>query len=168
MPSLRSRQVWSRTRAPREVLPESRIPLRRRSTASRPRHDIGKPDTKYVDERLQGDPHSVVSARVATALGASPRISTVILHNHRAYSHWRKLLDKHGVWIASRWTEERRQKFASEFANPTLDLRLLVLFHRADNAYRRPGGSDESQDSVTWFENRLLAERLVDHCRGSL
>ena len=67
-------------------------------------HDIGKPDTQYADGRPQGDPHSVVSARIATALGASPRISTAIVHNDRAYSHWRRLLDKNGVWTASRWT----------------------------------------------------------------
>jgi len=44
---------------------------------------------------------------------------------------------------------------------PDLDVRLLVLFHRADNAYRRPDVLEESLDSVLWFENRLAEEKLL-------
>jgi hypothetical protein len=124
-------------------------------------HDIGKPQTQYVHGRLQGDSHSVLSARIATALGASSRIATVILHNDRGYSYWRRLVDQKDGWCATQWTEERRLRFVSEFGNPALDLRLLVLFTRADNACRRPAVRDESHDPVTWLENRLLEERLI-------
>jgi hypothetical protein len=36
-----------------------------------------------------------------------------------------------------------------------------VLFHRADNGYRRASTLDESVDPVFWFENRLLKEGLL-------
>lgn len=124
-------------------------------------HDIGKPVTKYVGGRLSGEPHSVVSARIAKELGAPDRLVQVILSNDRAYSYWRKLQDKNGNWSASRWTPERRDKFHDEFGRAGLDTRLLVLFHRADNAYRRPVHQDESIDYVRWFENRLIEEGLI-------
>jgi hypothetical protein len=124
-------------------------------------HDIGKPATTYVDGRLCGEPHSVVSANIAASLGTPDRLIQVILANDRAYSHWRKLIDKHGVWSAARWTAERRQKFREEFGRENLDLRLLVLFHRADNAYRRPVDPDEAIDYARWFENRLIEEKLI-------
>ena len=85
----------------------------------------------------------------------------MILSNDRAYSSWRRLHDNKGAWAPARWNFERRQRFLAEFGAPGLDLRLLVLFHRADNAYRRPAGLDESQDSVLWFENRLVEENLL-------
>lgn len=125
-------------------------------------HDIGKPVTQYKNSRLSGEPHSAISARIASGLGAPDRLVQIILSNDRAYGHWRKLQDKTGAWTAKRWTPERRDKFRAEFGRPGLDLRLLVLFHRADNAYRRPAQLDESVDSVFWFENRLLAEGLLE------
>lgn len=126
-------------------------------------HDIGKPDTQYQGGHLVGDSHSVISARIAAKLGAPDRLVQVILSNDRAYSHWRRLENKYHQWTATRWTEERRAKFVEEFGRPGLDLNLLVLFHRADNAYRRPEQADESLDSVLWFENRLLSEGLLVH-----
>lgn len=124
-------------------------------------HDIGKPVTKYVDGRLSGEPHSVVSARIAEELGAPDRLVQIILSNDRAYSYWRKLRDKNGNWTASRWTPERRAQFREEFGRAGLDVPLLVLFHRTDNAYRRPVDPDESIDYVRWFENRVLEEQLI-------
>lgn len=124
-------------------------------------HDIGKPVTEYSDGRLSGEPHSVISARIAADLGAPDRLVQVILANDRTYSHWRKLKDKTGAWSAARWTPERREKFRQEFGRSGLDLRLLVLFHRADNAYRRRVDRDESIDYVRWFENRIVEERLI-------
>jgi hypothetical protein len=99
---------------------------------------------------------------MAVELGGPDRLVQVIISNERAYSHWRKLLDKKGVWRQSRWTPERQEKFRAEFGRPGLDNRLLVLFHRADNAYRRPERLDEAVDHVLWFENRLLAEGLLE------
>jgi len=125
-------------------------------------HDIGKPFTERRDGRLIGEPHSVISARTATDLGAPDRLVQVIISNDRAYSHWRKLQGKKSIWDRSRWTPERQEKFRAEFGRPELDKRLLVLFHRADNAYRRPQQLDEAVDHVLWFENRLLAERLLE------
>ena len=124
-------------------------------------HDIGKPQTQHANDRLVGDSHSVISARIAASLGASDRLVQVILSNDRAYSHWRKLLDKSGRWSSERWTSDRREKFRAEFGRPGLDLELLVLFHRADNGYRRPDKLDESVDPTLWFESRLLAEGLL-------
>ena len=125
-------------------------------------HDIGKPVARYENGRLVGDPHSVISAKIAEKLGAPDRLVQVIYSNDRAYSHWRKLRDKKGRWTADRWTEGRRQKFVTEFGRDGLDLRLLVLFHRADNGYRRPGILDETVDSVVWFERLLVAEGLLN------
>ncbi|WP_230970278.1 HD domain-containing protein [Nitrogeniibacter aestuarii] len=124
-------------------------------------HDIGKPDTCYENGRLSGDSHSVISARIASDLGAPDRLVQVILSNDRAYSHWRKMQDKSGQWSAARWTPERREKFREEFGRDGLDTRLLILFHRADNAYRRPVSDDESIDHVRWFENSLIREGVV-------
>ena len=125
-------------------------------------HDIGKPLTEHKNGRLSGEPHSLVSARIAADLAAPDRLVQVILSNDRAYSYWRKLKDKTGVWTAKGWTPERRDKFRAEFGRPELDLRLLVLFHRADNAYRRAEQLDETVDPVLWFENRLVAESLLE------
>ncbi len=124
-------------------------------------HDIGKPITKYVDGRLVSESHSILSARIAEELDADERLVQVILSNDRAYSHWRKLLDKDGVWQSARWTGSRREMFVEEFGRGNLDLSLLVLFHRADNAYRRPALLDEATDSVYWFENKLIELGLV-------
>ncbi len=124
-------------------------------------HDIGKPLTLYENGRLAGDSHSVVSARIAEEIGAPDRLVQIILSNDRAYSHWRKLLDKHGNWSEARWTSERRMKFIDEFGRAKLDLSLLVLFHRADNAYRRPQVLTEATDSVIWFENQLIELKLL-------
>lgn len=124
-------------------------------------HDIGKPQTRYVDGRLSGDSHSVISARIALELGAPDRLVQVILSNDRAYSHWRKLYDRHGNWQSSRWTDERRRQFIDEFGRASLDLSLMVLFHRADNAYRRPENADQSKDSVIWFEGKLIETGLL-------
>jgi hypothetical protein len=85
----------------------------------------------------------------------------VILRNDRAYGYWQKLVGKDGVVSPTRWTAERRLRFIEEYGKPGLDLRLLVLFHRADNAYRREEVGDAWRDSVAWFENRLLEEELV-------
>lgn len=123
-------------------------------------HDIGKPFTTYEDGRLVGDPHSVISANIAKKLGASKRLCLVILHNDRPYSYWRKQIGKRGEWSMTRWTRDRRESFRREFGDSALDLNLLVMFHRADNAYRRPVNLVEHEDPVFWFENRLLAEGL--------
>ena len=125
-------------------------------------HDIGKPITRRKNGRLVGDSHSVISAKIAAELGAPDRLVQVIYSNDRAYSYWRKLQDKKGRWTADPWTEDRRQKFVTEFGRKGLDLRLLVLFHRADNGYRRPGTLDETIDPVVWFERRLVAEGLLN------
>ena len=125
-------------------------------------HDIGKPITRRKNGRLVGDSHSVISAKIAAELGAPDRLVQVIYSNDRAYSYWRKLQDKKGSWTADPWTEDRRQKFVTEFGRKGLDLRLLVLFHRADNGYRRPGTLDETIDPVVWFERRLVAEGLLN------
>ena len=124
-------------------------------------HDIGKPEVRFEGGRVRGDSHSVISARIAERLGAPERLVRVILLNDRAYSHWRKLIDKSGQWSSSRWTAERRRMFLDEFGAPGVDLALLVRFHRADNAYRRPSELDESKDEVFWFENRLIEARLL-------
>jgi hypothetical protein len=124
-------------------------------------HDIGKPETKYKNGRLLGESHSVISARIAGELGAGDRLVQVILSNDRAHSHWRKMQDACGVWQPGRWTEERSGKFVEEFCRPNLDLALLVLFHRADNAYRRPPVLAENIDPVTWFETQLLEQGLL-------
>jgi hypothetical protein len=71
------------------------------------------------------------------------------------------LLDERGAWTRSRWSDERRRKFVAEFGRRGLDLPLLVRFHRADNAYRRPENGDESTDPVIWFEQQLLADGLA-------
>lgn len=125
-------------------------------------HDIGKPAVDFREGRVHGDSHSVISARVAEELGAPDRLVRVVLLNDRAYSYWRKLLDNKGRWTAARWTAERREAFSREFSPSSVDLRLLVLFHRADNGYRRAATLDESVDPVFWFENRLVAEALLD------
>ena len=124
-------------------------------------HDIGKPDVDFRDGRHRGNPHSVLSARIAQDLGVDPRLVSVILRNDRAHSHWRKLQSKHGGWTAQRWTAERRALFAQEFDPAAVDLVLLVRFHRADNAYRRSAVREEPVDSVLWFENRLIDEGLL-------
>ncbi len=124
-------------------------------------HDIGKPVTRYESGHLSGESHSILSARMAADLGAPERLVQIILSNDRAYSYWRKLLDQRGVWTRSRWSDERRRSFVEEFGRGELDLALLVRFHRADNAYRRPQNGDESTDSVIWFEQQLLQEGLV-------
>ncbi len=124
-------------------------------------HDIGKPWTRYVEGNLVGDSHSIVSARIAEELGASARVTKVILRNDRAYSHWRKLSGKQKEIDLARWTEARRQAFRSEFADPTLDLELMVLFHRADNGYRRVPIASFETDPVFWFEATLLREGLL-------
>lgn len=124
-------------------------------------HDIAKPVTRYENGKLSGDSHSVLSANIAQSLGAEDRLVQVIFSNDRAYSHWRKLLDKNGVWHSERWTQERRERFVDEFGRAGLDLELLVLFHRADNAYRRPEFMTEANDSVLWFEKQLLSQDLL-------
>lgn len=124
-------------------------------------HDIGKPLTLYEGGRLVGDSHSVISANIARTLGAPERLCLVILHNDRPYSYWRKLIGRRGNWSATKWTRDRQESFRREFGNPALDLNLLVMFHRADNAYRRPVNLIEHEDPVFWFENRLLAEGLL-------
>jgi hypothetical protein len=124
-------------------------------------HDIGKPEVEFHEGRVHGDSHSVLSARIAEEFGAPMRLVRVILLNDRAYSHWRKLLDKRGSWTRARWTAERRQAFIHEFSPDSVDLDLLVRFHRADNAYRRSATLDESVDPVLWFENRVVEEGLL-------
>lgn len=124
-------------------------------------HDIGKPMVDFRDGRVHGDNHSTLSLRIAQELGAPPRLVEVIRLNDRAYSHWRKLLDKKGEWTASRWTPERREAFVREFGADGVDLELLVRFHRADNGYRRAASLDEAVDAVFWFENRLLETGLL-------
>ena len=124
-------------------------------------HDIGKPQTHYENGRLSGPSHSVLSAGIADSLGAPNELIQVITLNDRAYSHWRKLLDKNGNWDRARWTPERQDRFTSEFGDQSLDLRLLVLFHRADNDYRRSPIIEESKDPVFWFENQLLVFELL-------
>jgi putative nucleotidyltransferase with HDIG domain len=126
-------------------------------------HDIGKPAVDFRDGRVHGDSHSVLSARIAEELGVPDRLVRVILKNDRAYSYWRKLLDKDGRWTAARWTAERRATFVREFSPDSLDLGLLVRFHRADNGYRRSSVREESVDPVLWFENRLVSESLLAH-----
>jgi hypothetical protein len=123
-------------------------------------HDIGKPAVDFRDGRVHGDSHSVLSARIAEELAMPDRIVRVILKNDRAYSHWRKLLDK-GRWTAARWTADRRAAFVAEFSPDAVDLVLLVRFHRADNGYRRSAVREESVDPVFWFENRLVGEGLL-------
>jgi putative nucleotidyltransferase with HDIG domain len=124
-------------------------------------HDIGKPVTRRATDSPPGETHSTVSARIASELGASDRLVQVIRSNDRAYSYWRQLQERSGIWTAARWTPERQSRFRDEFGRPGLDLRLLVLFHRADNAYRRPPKLEESIDPVLWFENRLVDQGLV-------
>jgi hypothetical protein len=124
-------------------------------------HDISKPVTQYENGRLVGDPHSVISARIATALGAPDRLVQVVLANDRAYSHWRKMLDKKDIWQEKRWTDERKQKFIEEFGRENLDRRLLVLFHRADNCFRRADIRDDAHDHVFWLEHQLVACGLL-------
>jgi hypothetical protein len=125
-------------------------------------HDIGKPDVDFRDGRVRGESHSILSMRIAAELGAPESLQQVIRLNDRAFSHWRKLIGKSGEWDVERWTESRRAAFVEEFAPGAVDLRLLVLFHRADNGYRRADRIDESIDPVFWFENRLVEEGLVD------
>jgi hypothetical protein len=125
-------------------------------------HDIAKPLVYFHHGKVRGEPHSVFSARVAEQLEAPSRLIRVITLNDRAFSHWSKLIDKHGVWTAARWTGERRDAFRKEFDPANVDLELLVRFHRADNAYRRNLALDESIDSVLWFENRLVEEGLLE------
>jgi hypothetical protein len=124
-------------------------------------HDIGKPATVYRDGHLAGEPHSVLSARIAAELGAPDRLVQVILSNDRAYSHWRKLEHGRRGFDPARWTEARRSAFRGEFGRPGLDLPLLVRFHRADNGYRRADRLDEAVDPVFWFENRLVDQGLL-------
>jgi putative nucleotidyltransferase with HDIG domain len=124
-------------------------------------HDIGKPAVDFRDGRVHGATHSALSAQIAEQLDVPDRIVRVIVRNDRAYSHWRKLLDKEGRWTATRWTNERRAAFAAEFAPDCVDLELLVRFHRADNAYRRSPVREETVDPVLWFENRLVSEGLL-------
>lgn len=124
-------------------------------------HDIGKPEVRFEGGRVRSEPHSVLSAKIAERLGAPERLVHVILLNDRAYSHWRKLLNKSGQWTPTRWTAERRSMFIEEFGNGIVDLEILVRFHRADNAYRRAKVLEESVDGVFWFENRLVEEGLL-------
>lgn len=124
-------------------------------------HDIAKPVTQYVNGRLVGDSHSKLSARIAEELGAPDRLVQVILASSRAFSHWRKLLDKNGEFKPDRFTEERQRMFVDEYSRNGLDLELLVLFHRADNACRRPDVITEANDEVFWFENQLVRLGLL-------
>ena len=124
-------------------------------------HDIGKPLVDVRAGKRVGESHSVLSARIADELGADSRLVRVIRLNDRAYSHWQKLLDRQGVWMSARWTEDRRQAFRKEFNPDNVDLTLLVLFHRADNAYRRPTTLDMAADPVFWFETMLVDEGLL-------
>lgn len=124
-------------------------------------HDIGKPDVERRDGRIHGEAHSVLSARIAAELGAPDRLVRVILRNDRTFGYWRRLFDRKGRWQPSHWTDRRRKAFAAEFDPQTVDLELLVRFHRADNGYRRAPVPDESIDPVLWFESRLLAEGLI-------
>jgi len=124
-------------------------------------HDIGKPDVERRDGRIHGDAHSVLSARIAAELGAPDRLVRVILHNDRTFGYWGRLFDRRGRWQPSRWTDRRRKAFAAEFDPHSVDLELLVRFHRADNGYRRAPVLDETVDPVLWFENRLLEEGLI-------
>lgn len=123
-------------------------------------HDIGKPDTRYENGNLVGDSHSLISARIAASLGAPDRLVQVIVSNDRPYTYWRKMLDKSGRWSKERWNEERRKQFREEFGRKELDLALLILFHRADNAYRSSDLQTVEGDPVLWFENALLEEGL--------
>lgn len=124
-------------------------------------HDIGKPDTCYDHGNIVGDPHSLISARTAKDLGVPDRLVQVIVSNDRPYAYWRKMLDKSGNWSKERWNEERRKQFREEFGRKELDLSLLILFHRADNAYRRSDLHTVEGDPVSWFENALLEEDLI-------
>lgn len=124
-------------------------------------HDIGKPAVDYRGGRLHGEPHSVLSARIAEELCAPPWLVRVILVNDRTFSYWRKLRDRRRRWVASRWTAARRAAFVKEFSADSVDLDLLVRFHRADNGYRRAPVLEESVDPVFWFENRLVEEGLL-------
>ena len=124
-------------------------------------HDIGKPDVDFREGRIHGEAHSILSARIAEELGAPARLVRVILLNDRTFSYWRKLRARHGRWIRSRWTADRRAAFVAEFDARFVDLDLLVRFHRADNGYRRAPALDEAVDPVLWFENRLIEEGLL-------
>ena len=124
-------------------------------------HDIGKPLVDFRDGQRRGKSHSVLSAGIAEELGAEPRLVRVILLNDRAYSYWQKLLDKQGVWTSAGWTKDRRDAFLKEFSPHNVDLKLLVLFHRADNAYRRAPTLDVAADPVLWFETQLVDEGLL-------
>lgn len=124
-------------------------------------HDIGKPLVDFRDGRIHGEAHSIHSTRIAEELGAPARLVRVILLNDRTFSYWRKLQDRRGRWMSARWTAERRAAFADEFSPASVDLDLLVRFHRADNGYRRAPVLDDSVDPVFWFENRLVEEGLL-------
>ncbi len=123
-------------------------------------HDIGKPLTRYENGQLVGDSHSIISARIASNLGAGERLKQVIISNDRPYSYWQQLT-KGDEFDQARWTEQRRQRFVGEFRRGDLDVCLLVLFHRADNAYRRANVLSPQTDAVCWFENALLTQDIV-------
>ena len=124
-------------------------------------HDIGKPLTRYERGHLVGDSHSTISARISRDLAASDRLIEVIQSNDRPYSYWRSLFDRRGDFMPERFTADRRNRFVQEFSRQGLDVCLLILFHRADNAYRRPQQLDQAVDPVLWFEKTLSAEGIV-------
>jgi hypothetical protein len=126
-------------------------------------HDIGKPDVVFEDGHVRGEPHSILSQRIAGRLGAPERLQHIIRVNDRAYSHWRRLQDKRGQGTAERWTPDRRKQFVDEFGDASVDLPLCVLFHRADNGYRRAPERRHDVDAVAWFEDTLVAEGLMSH-----
>ena len=123
-------------------------------------HDIGKPLARYEGGRLVGENHSVISAQIASKLGASSRLLQVIISNDRPYSYWQQLTKADG-YQPERWTEARRQRFLAEFRRTDLDVVLLILFHRADNAYRRAAILSPATDTVCWFENTLVTEAIL-------
>lgn len=124
-------------------------------------HDIGKPFANYQRGYLVGDSHSVISEKIAKELGAPDRLCRVIRKNDRPYSYWKRLFSRRRDSSLPQWSHERKHAFVEEFGDLMLDLPLLIRFHRADNAYRRPPSLVEQKDPVFWFENRLLAEGLV-------
>ena len=128
----------------------------------------------FRDGRVHGATHSALSAQIAEQLDVPDRIVRVIVKNDRAYSHWRKLLDKEGRWTATRWTNERRAAFAAEFSPDLVDLELLVVQGDGrERSFQLPG--EEAGDHIrrmqrgAWVRNHLHPEAaafLLPEIRG--